>query len=108
MYVCKSPEGSPLCTAVLGGHENIVSLLLEPEYRVSTPSIEYALAIVSGVRRGRLHIFEKLIPSVDKSLSDLLGLQELMLWKAARHEPTAVVEMVRKSGVDTNITPISN
>ena len=47
-YRC--PGGSALSAAALGGNKEIVSLLLEPEFRLSPSSSEYHRAILCAVR----------------------------------------------------------
>jgi hypothetical protein len=68
--VYRSPEGSALRAAVLGGHEDIVRLLLEPEYRLSPSKPEYLRAIVAGARGGHIHLISLLLQVAGKTLSE--------------------------------------
>ncbi|KAI9712381.1 MAG: hypothetical protein M1820_001594 [Bogoriella megaspora] len=105
-YIYRHSEGSPLRAAVLGGHEAIANLLLEPKHRISITSMEYVRAVVAGARNGHLHTLEKLIEPMKKSLSDMPRLQREILWEAACHDQIAIVKMVLDSGVDIDIAPL--
>jgi ankyrin repeat protein len=104
-FVYRSPAGSALRAAVLGGHEEIVRLLLKPEYRLSPSKTEYFRAIVAGARGGHIHIIQLLLQFTDKTISELKEIREEMLWEATRHNQEAVVQMLLDSGTNIDAAP---
>ncbi|KAI9668110.1 MAG: hypothetical protein M1821_000930 [Bathelium mastoideum] len=104
-HVYRSPEGSALRAAVLSGHEDIVRLLLQPEYRLSLAKTEYLRAVVAGSRAGRLDLIELLLQKASKTVLDFPGLGEVMLWEAAGHNQQGVVGFLLKAGVHVNAAP---
>lgn len=101
-HVYRSPVGSALRVAVLGGHEEIVRLLLKPAYRLSHSTTEYFQAILAGARGGHIHLINLLLQFTGKAISDFEELGGEMLWEAARHNQEAVVQMLLDSGIDVN------
>ncbi|XXH02409.1 hypothetical protein Hte_008784 [Hypoxylon texense] len=93
-HVYRAQFESPLCAAVLGGHEEIVHLLLEPELQL--PKYTYRQAILAGVRGGHIHLCQLLAPS------GFHGLEFYMLKEAVLHNQQAFVQVLLDSGVDVN------
>lgn len=94
-----------LRAAVSGGNTNLVRLLLSPEHRLPTTSLEYLRAILAGARAGRLDLVDLLFVSIGKSLSDFKNLDKFMMWEAIRGDQSEVVQMLIKEGVDINALP---
>ncbi|KAK6949512.1 hypothetical protein Daesc_009594 [Daldinia eschscholtzii] len=101
----RSPKGSVLRAAALGGSEDIVNLLLEPQNRISTDDEEYSLAILAAARRGHHNIYRKLIALTGKTLDDFPRLRNEMLWEAAFHGQYEVIQMLLDIGVDIDEEP---
>lgn len=97
-HVYRAPTGSALRAAVLGGHEDIVRLLLEPEYRLPTTKTEYFRAVLAGARGGYIHLIQLLLHLTGKILSDIPDLGEDILCEAVRHNQEKVVQMVLDRG----------
>ena len=104
-HVHRSPEGSALRVAALTGQEQIVHLLLQPEYCIPTTKVEYLGALVAAARSGHLRIVELLINATGKTLSEIPRLGEQMLWEAVRHHQQSMVQMLLDSGVDVDAIP---
>ena len=96
---------SALRTAVLGGRGEIVHLLLLPEYRLPTTSLEYLRAILAGVQAGRLDLINAMFLVIGKDLSDFEGLGKIMMWSAVRYDQKEVVQMLLDKGIDVNGFP---
>ena len=96
---------SALRAAVLGGHGDIVHLLLRPQFRLPTTNIEYLRAVLAGAEAGRLDLIEALFKAIGKDLSDFTGLGREMIWAAIRCDQKEVVQMLLNSGVDINAFP---
>ncbi|EZF61287.1 hypothetical protein H105_05955 [Trichophyton soudanense CBS 452.61] len=75
-YRC--PGGSALSAAALGGNKEIVSLLLEPEFRLSPSSSEYHRAILCAY------------------------FKDQMLWEAVCHNRESTVQWLVDNGTDIN------
>ncbi|KAI1375327.1 ankyrin [Hypoxylon crocopeplum] len=104
-YVYRSAAGSALRAAALGGHEDIVRLLLEPQYRISPSKPEYFRAVVAGARGGHIHLCQLLIHTIGKHLSDCPGVGDAMLREGIRHGQKAIVQMLLDDGVNVNGEP---
>lgn len=98
----RSPVGSALRAAALSGHEDIVRLLLLPEYRIATSSREYYRAILAAVRAGNIEIIHLLVDTAGKRLRDLGELRETMFLEAVRHNRADAVKLLLDDGVDVN------
>ena len=99
--LCWEPP-TALRAAVRGGHESVVRLLLQPQYRLDTNSIEYLRAILAGAQAGRLDLIKKLFLVIGKDLSDFRGLGNDMLLAAIRFDRKEVVQWLLNKGVDVN------
>lgn len=66
-HIYRSPHGSALRAAALGGHENIVRLLLGPKYGLPLPRKEYRRAILVAFRGGYLNIIEIILQAMGES-----------------------------------------
>ena len=105
-YDCRSTRGSALRVAVLGGHEDIVRLLLYPEYRLSPTKAEYFRAIVAGARGGHINLIRLLIETAgQENVSKFEDLEQEILWEAARHNQYEVVQMSQDNGINVNVAP---
>lgn len=102
----RDPPASALRAAVLGGYEDIVHLLLLPQYRLSSTKFEYLRAVLAGARVGRLDLIQTLFEAVGKCLSDFPGLGREMIWEAIRYDQKEVVQMLLDEGVDINAFPV--
>ena len=96
---------SALCVAVRGGHERVVRLLLRPQYRLHTNSVEYLRAIVAGACCGRMDLVQTLLQLLNKDISDFDDLGNKMLWEAARYNQKEVVRWLLDKGVLVNAFP---
>lgn len=97
--------GSALRVAVLGGHDDIVSLLLEPEYCISTDTNEYVATLLSVSSHGRVDMLQRLIQATGRDiLEDIPWLGEELLRRAAYYQQTSFVEWLLDRG--TNLTPV--
>ncbi|SPO03594.1 uncharacterized protein DNG_06277 [Cephalotrichum gorgonifer] len=108
-HIHRHPEVIPLGVAALGGHEDIVNLLLQPEHRPSTLKKEYFLAMVLAAKGGHirlLHLLDSiLVESTGKSWPGYPGVGEVMLWEASRHGHEDIVNILAENGVDLNADP---
>jgi ankyrin repeat protein len=93
---------SALSAAVLGGYEDIVHLLLLPQYRLPSTKFEWLRALLAGARAGRLDLIQKIFETLGKSLSDYPGLGNEVIWEAIRSDRKEVVQMLLDNGVDVN------
>ncbi|KAI0853397.1 ankyrin [Daldinia vernicosa] len=92
-----------LRAAALGGHEDIVNLLLEPEHRLSTTSKEeYFRAIMAAARGGHLNICQLLIALTGKTLRYFPRLRDEIFGEAIVHGREEVAQMALDSGIDIN------
>lgn len=96
---------SALRVAVLGGHREVVHVLLRPQYRLPITSLEYLRAILAGARAGRPDFIELLFNVIGKDLSDFPYLGKEMIWTAIRYDQKEVVQMLMANGVDVNAFP---
>lgn len=96
---------SALRTAVRGGHRDIVRLLLQPEYRFRTDSIEYLRAILAGAQSGCLDLIQALFEVIGKDLSDFPGFGNDLILAAVRFDRKEVVQWLLDKGVDINAVP---
>ncbi|KJX99029.1 hypothetical protein TI39_contig377g00003 [Zymoseptoria brevis] len=103
--ILQGPQLSALPAAVAGGHSDIVRLLLQPEHRLPTNSLEYPRAIISGARSGQLSLINMLFEVIGKRMSDFDLLAEYMMWEAVRGDQEEVVQMTLAEGVDLNAFP---
>ncbi|KAI8961909.1 ankyrin repeat-containing domain protein [Daldinia sp. FL1419] len=101
----RNPTGSALRAAATGGHEDIVNLLLKPEYRLSTSKEEYFRAITAAGRGGYVNICQRLIALTGKPLNKLQRLREEMFWEATYHGQEEVMQMILDTGLDINVEP---
>ncbi|KAK2871743.1 hypothetical protein FQN49_002881 [Arthroderma sp. PD_2] len=99
-YRC--PGTSALVAATLGGHKKIVSLLLEPKFRLSPSTPEYHRAILCGVRTDRMDLIDLLLQVAGKSIGDLASFREVMLWEAVRHNRESMMQILLDHGADIN------
>lgn len=104
----RSPEGSALRAAALGGHEEIICLLLEPRYALSLPRAEYLRTMRAAVRGGHLNIIEIILQNMGASFRELGTFREEMLWEAVRHDQEAMVQMLLVHGTDMNALPYAD
>jgi len=93
---------SALSAAVLGGYEDIVHLLLLPQYRLPSTKFEYLHALLAGARVGRLDLIQAIFDTLGKSLSDFPGLGNEMIWEAIASNRKEVVQMLLDNGIDAN------
>ena len=96
---------SALRSAVLGGHDDIVDLLLHQQHRLSITSLEYLRAIMAGAKAGRLDLMWKLFEVIGKDLLEFTGLGNEMLWEATRYGQEKVVQWFLDKGVNVNVFP---
>ncbi|KAI2769020.1 ankyrin [Daldinia loculata] len=101
----RKPRGSALRAAALGGHEDIVNLLLKPEHRLSTSKEEYFRAIMAAARGGHPNICQLLIALTGKPLRHLTRLRDEIFGEATFHGREEVVQMVLDSGLDIDAKP---
>lgn len=99
-------DGSALRAAILGPHEDVIQLLLQPEYRISSSKVEYGRLIVAACQIGRLDLIQTLIEATGKTMHDFPCLVEEMMWIAVYHGQCCIVEMLLDSGVDVNIKTV--
>ncbi|KAK1146894.1 hypothetical protein N8T08_002220 [Aspergillus melleus] len=104
----QSPEGSALRAAALGGHEQIVNLLLEPKYGLSLSRAEYLRATLAGVRGGHVNVINILLQATGETVPGLGAFREEMLWEAVRHNQEAVVQMLLDLGADVSAPPYAD
>lgn len=97
-------SGTPLQAATQGGHEDIVRLLLKPQYRRTYTEGEYLQAIIDGAHGGHLNIIKLLLQVIKRDITDIPGRQQI-LWEAVRHNHTDIAELVLRSGIDVNSFP---
>ena len=98
---------SALRVAVRGGHEQVVHLLLRPQYRLHTNSVEYLRAVVAGASSGRMDLIQALLQLLNKDISNFNGLGNEMLWTAVRYNQKDIVQWLLDKGVDVNAFPWS-
>ena len=55
-YLLPLSFGTPLQSTCLGGHEDIIRLLLEPRYKLSTSDFEFYIASLQAALGGHLNI----------------------------------------------------
>ncbi|KAI1657664.1 ankyrin repeat-containing domain protein [Daldinia decipiens] len=101
----RKPRGSALRAAALGGHEDIVNLLLKPEYRLSIYKEEYFRAIMAAARGGHPNIWKLLIALTGKPLHRSIRLRDEIFWEATFHGREEVAQMVLDSGLDIDTKP---
>lgn len=97
-YIYRHPSGSALRAAILGGHEEIVRFLLDPEYQIPHER-EWDRSIIAGVRGGHLHLCQLLIQIAVHSRSEV---NYEMLQEAAIHNQQAVIQILLDDGVNIN------
>lgn len=85
-HIYESLEGSALQAAALRGHEQIICILLEPQYGLSLPRTEYLRTILAAARGGYLKIIEFILQNMETSVCGLGAFREEMLWEAVRHK----------------------
>jgi hypothetical protein len=97
-------EGRPsaLRAAILGGHRDIVHLLLRPEHRLPTQHPEYLRAMLAAARVGRPEIMNLILEVIGKRLSDLRNFDRYLMCQAIRGDQEHVVRMMLDHGVDLN------
>ncbi|KAK2599122.1 hypothetical protein QQS21_005383 [Conoideocrella luteorostrata] len=88
---------SALRAAVLGGHGDIVRILLQPEYRLPPSKTEYLAAIVAAARLD-LDLIQIMLDAIGKSLSDFPGLGQEMMWEAIKYGREDVAQMLLDKG----------
>ncbi|EFQ99377.1 ankyrin repeat protein [Nannizzia gypsea CBS 118893] len=102
LFEYKCPGGSALAAAALGGNNEIVSLLLEPEFRLSTLDREYCRAILYAARIGRPDLINLLLQVEGGSIRDDNYLREAMLWEAVCHNREKTVKLLLDHGANAN------
>jgi hypothetical protein len=83
-----------LALAVLQGHDDVVSLLLEPELRHFISMTDYGRAVVAAARKGRSDLMDLLLRTAGKEISDFDGLGNEILWDATFHNQIDIVRML--------------
>lgn len=106
-WALSSEPPSALRVAVQRGHEQICHLLLQPQHRFDTNSVEYLRAIVAGACSGHMNLIQVLFKLIKKDVSDFDHLGSEMLWAAVRHNRVEVVQWLLDKGVDVNAFPWS-
>ncbi|VUC31566.1 unnamed protein product [Clonostachys rosea] len=101
----RQSPASALRGAVLGGYDDIVHLLLLPEYRISCSNLEYLRAIIACVRAGRFDFIQRFFEVMGKGFSDFEGLKKEMMWEAIIFDQKEIVRMLLDEGVDVNVYP---
>ncbi|KAK2782135.1 hypothetical protein FQN52_001069 [Onygenales sp. PD_12] len=99
----RCPDGSALRVAALAGHEDIVRLLLQPEYRVRTRLPEYYRAILAATRGGYMQIIELLLETARMKLENMPDFRYQMLLEAVKHRQEGLVRMLLDMG--TSVDP---
>ncbi len=98
----ENPYGSLLRAAIRGGHREIVTLLLEPQYRLPTTKYEYFRCFVRCARTGHLEFIHLLLEAAGKSISDFPLLGQLMLLGASECGHEDIATWLLDNGVDVN------
>ena len=98
-------DGSPLRAAVTAGHRDVVCLLLDTQFRLSTTKPEYFRAIIAGARAGEVSLIQLLFETIGKKISDYPHLANEMMLEACRHNRENVVKLLLDHGVDLNNCP---
>ncbi|KAF3481463.1 F-box domain and ankyrin repeat protein [Arthroderma uncinatum] len=101
----RDPKGSALAAATLGGHWEIVFLLLQPKFRLPPSTAEYFRAILCGVRIDRMDLIDLLLQAAGHSLGSLGKFRDLMLWEAVCHNLESMVQTLLDHGADINRDP---
>lgn len=100
-----------LRTAVLGGHTDVVRLLLQPEHRLETGSLEYLRAMMAAASAGRLDLAEAILEATGQDWFSFdwlrfepegLSLRSFMMWKAVAHDRVEFAEFLLSTGIDVN------
>lgn len=94
---------SALGAAVRGGHDNVVQLLMKPEYSPSPAKAEYFRVIVDGVKFGRLHFVQSLLQATGKQISDFGKFGDLMFYTAVVNDQPDIVQVLLDGGIDVNM-----
>lgn len=97
----KHPSNAVLA-AVLGGHENIVRLLLRRQHRFRTTIPEYLRALLSAARIGRVDLIEAICRVLGKDVSAFPGLALEMLLEAIRSGSHETVQWLVDRQVNIN------
>ncbi|KAK2795901.1 hypothetical protein FQN50_009679 [Emmonsiellopsis sp. PD_5] len=97
-HVDRCPDGSALRAAALGGHEDVVRLLLQPQYIIRTTSPEYYRAILAATRGGYVQIIDLLLETADMELGNMRDFRYRMLIEAVKHRQEALVRMLLDMG----------
>ncbi|KAI0854287.1 ankyrin repeat-containing domain protein [Daldinia vernicosa] len=90
--------------AVRGGHEDVIQLLMQPEYTLSLTSAEYFRVLLDCIKFGRLHAIQSLLHASGKSLSDFTEFGSRMLNTAVENNQLDLVKMLLDGGIDVNST----
>ncbi|PGH15244.1 hypothetical protein AJ80_05597 [Polytolypa hystricis UAMH7299] len=99
-YRCTA--GTALEAAALGGHEEIVRLLLQPEHCLPVSTLEYAEAYIAAARGGSVASIKLLLQAAGTTIGDLDGVRDDMLAQAVRHNQQAVAVYLLDHGTDVN------
>lgn len=104
-HIFRCPDDTALQDAVLGGHNEVIRVLLARKYQPSFKRQKnaYHRAMVAAARGGHLDTLE-LLRSANRSTSELPeGLQQSMLYEAVGHNREALVRMLLIEGADLNV-----
>ena len=106
LYDSRSPAGSALRAAMLGGHGDVVRLLLQPEHRIPVGRREYFAAMTAGARFSRLELIKLLWDIYEKDTGKYLSghpyAGKTMLWEAATYGHHGVLDFLLDNGIDVN------
>lgn len=100
-----------LRTAILGGHTDVVRLLLQPENRPETGSLEYFRAMLAAASAGRLDLAEALLEATGQDWSTFdwlsfepegLSVRNFMMWIAVARDRIEFVDFLLSTGIEVN------
>lgn len=96
-----------LAAAALGGHKEVVQLLLQPEFKVSRSDYSYRQAILDAAEAGDASIMQLLLDSRDRS-----AIQENFIYKdfesalvlASHYGKVEVINLMLDKGIHVDVT----
>ncbi|MCJ1484648.1 hypothetical protein MMC06_004821 [Schaereria dolodes] len=94
------PYRTALQAACLAGQENIVQLLLRPEYGIQALGDDYDKAIVNAAEGGYLNILRLLLEN--NLVMPAVKLQSSILFLGCRYGHEQIVSMMLDNGIDVN------
>nr|POE51817.1 ankyrin repeat domain-containing protein 50 [Quercus suber] len=96
---------SALRAAALNGHDEIVSLLLQPQHQLPKTSPEYFRAALAAVSIGRLDLVQMLFKTIEQDFSDFEWFRKEMIWVAVRYNRKSIVQTLLDMGVHVDSWP---